>query len=182
MMKAFDYFKTLDIDYTAKVILFAILFNSYGFRKKLSRDAFIKWSMRMELPDDFKLPENVLELMVEVNKQVKHAGTPSFIKNRFYSYKNRLVKQFIKEGRVSDIWSEGYCYSMVIDGEYHIHQLKSDFNDRLDVVGERPYKHDGQILPLNMEQFDQFQIAAVYYLAKCRFREYGHQNCPAGTY
>lgn len=179
MKNAYKYFKSLPIDFTGKATLLSLIFN---YRQNISFDSYKKLALKEQLPDDFAFPENPIELMMAVNRQVKHEDTPSFIRNRFYSYKNRLVKQFIKEGRVSDIWSEGYCYSMVIDGQYHIHQLKSDYGNKLDVLGERPYKHDDVVLPLNMEQFEQFQIAAVYYLSKCRYQKYGNKTSPSGSY
>lgn len=164
-MKAYQFLQSLPIDLNAKATILSILFNT---RQNLSSQSFMSLALKCEMPEGYKIPMNVAELMVRVNRMVKDKECPNSLKNRFYAYKHKVIKQLMKEGRVSNIYGEGHCYSMIIDGQYQVHQLRSDFGGNLEVEGEREYSHDVPSDKFDIEVYNEFQVAAIYYLARVR--------------
>ena len=145
--------------------------------RNLTYAGYCTIAKQFEVADDYKLPENYLELMTTVNQMVKHPSCPNNIKNRFYDYKGRIIKQLIKDGRVSDVWDEETCVSLLVDGKYKFHQLKNSYaGARLTPIGKREYKHEQTAIPFDLTTFTQFQLSALYFLGKARYERYGRED------
>lgn len=145
--------------------------------RNLTYAGYCSIAKKFEVADDYKLPENYLELMVTVNQMVKDPSCPNNYKNRFYDYKSRVIKQAIKEGRVTDVYDEGTCVSLVIDGTYKFHQLKRSYAGvHLTPIGKREYFHEATAIPFDKNVFTQFQLAAIFYLGKARYERYGKED------
>ena len=162
-MNAHDFLNSLDIDFGSKKGLLSVML---GLSRNLSKETYDKFSRRLVIKAGYKIPENIVELLVKVNRMVKDKSCPHNYMNRFYKYKHLVIKRLILEGRVSEIYGEGYCYSMLIDGKYGVHQLRSTFPEPLTVVGEREYTREESSEEFDKKIFDDFQLAAIYYIAK----------------
>ena len=173
-MLLYDYLEDLPITFGEKNTILSImtgLSNNYRNRN-LTHAGYCSIAKKYKIPDDYKLPENYLDLMATVNKMVKDPSCPNNYKNRFYDYKGRIIKQAIKEGRVTDVYDEDPCVSLVVDGKYQFHQLKNSYaGARLTPIGKREYKHEDTAIPFDLETFTQFQLAALYYLGKVHYQK-----------
>lgn len=180
-MLLYDYLEDLPITFGEKNTILSImtgLSNNYRNRN-LTHAGYCSIAKKYKIPDDYKLPENYLDLMATVNKMVKDPSCPNNYKNRFYDYKGRIIKQAIKEGRVTDVYDEDPCVSLVVDGKYQFHQLKNSYaGARLTPIGKREYKHEDTAIPFDLETFTQFQLAALYYLGKVHYQKYGNAGDP----
>ena len=162
-MTVYNFLNNLGINNKTKIAIFSIMCD---LPRNMTNQTYTKYAKMYNLEKDYAIPENVVELMIKVNRMVKDKSCPNNFKNRFYYYKHKLIKKFISEGRVSEIYGEGDCYSMVIDGRYCVHQLRSNFPVSLTVNGEREYSRSETYEIFDKKTFDDFQIAAIYYLAK----------------
>lgn len=162
-MNAHDYLNSLDIDFGARSTLFSIMYN---LPRNIGSAMYNKKSRKRLVEEGYHLPENVVELLVKVNRMVKDKSCPNNYMNRFYKYKHTVIKRLILDGRVSEIYGEGNCYSMLIDGKHCVHQLRADFPEPLTVAGEREYIREETSEPFDKKTFDDFQLAAIYYIAK----------------
>ena len=179
-MRAYDYLENLPICYPEKNAILAILTDLPG---NMSFGKYCSVAKNTNLPDDFTIPENYLELMSIVNCMVKDKDCPHNLVNRFYGYKSRIIKEAAKQGRVSDVYEEGNCVSLVIDNKYRFHQLKKSYaGTRLEAIGSREYEKGGEEIKFDPEVYKQFQIAALYYLSKVRFFRDKHKNDPKCLY
>lgn len=179
-MRAYDYFKNLPVCYSEKMTMLAIMLDLPG---NMSFGKYCSVAKNTILPDDFSIPKNYLELMSIVNCMVKDRNCPNNLRNRFYDYKGRVIKEVIKQGRVSDVWDEGGCISLKIDNEYRFHQLKNSYAGvKLTPVGVREYKRGDTNIKFNPEVFKQFQLAAIYFLSNTRFTRQGHKEDPKCLY
>ena len=157
-----QYLETTGFPFSIKKTIAAlILFND---SKMMPTDQYFVRTKRCTVSDNFKLPDNVLELTAHINRMVKDSTCPNNFKNRFYKLKHEIIKKLLREGRVGDIYSEGDCYAMIVDGKYAFHQLKSAFRNPLNTVGEREYFHASNTEPFNQKTYNEFQIAALCYL------------------
>ena len=162
-MNAHDYLNSLDIDFGARSTLFSIMYN---LPRNIGSAMYNKKSRKRLVEEGYHLPENVVELLVKVNRMVKDKSCPHNYMNRFYKYKHSVIKCLILDGRVSEIYGEGICYSMLIDGKYGVHQLRSNFPEPLTVAGEREYTREENSEEFDKKTFNDFQLAAIYYIAK----------------
>lgn len=162
-MNAYNYLNSLGIDFSARRDLLSIM---YGLPRNLTPAAYSEMSRNYRVEEGYKIPENVVELLVKVNRMVKDSSCPHNYMNRFYRYKHTVIKRLILDGRVSEIYGEGDCYSMLIDGKYGVHQLRSTFPEPLTVAGERKYTREENSEEFDKKTFDDFQLAAIYYIAK----------------
>lgn len=176
-MKLYDYLEKLIIPFGSRCTILSLITkfpNTSQNQRCLTYSGYCNVAKMYEIPDDYKLPENYLDLMVTVNQMVKDPSCPNNFRNRFYDYKGRIIKQVIKEGRVSDVYDEGSCISLVVDGKYKFHQLKNSYaGTNLVPIGVREYVHEDTAIPFDEDTFIRFQIAAVYYLGKARSQKYG---------
>lgn len=162
-MNAYNYLNSLGIDFNVRRDLFSVM---YGLSRSLTFAEYNKKSRNYRVEEGYKIPENIVELLVKVNRMVKDKSCPHNYMNRFYRYKHSVIKRLILEGRVSEIYGEGDCYSMLIDGKYGVHQLRSNFPEPLTVIGEREYTREENSEEFDKKTFDDFQLAAIYYIAK----------------
>ena len=95
--------------------------------KSMSRDQFFKYIREnnpvIEIPE-----EDALELMQEVNRQIKSPDCPNNRKNKFYDMKHRYILAMLKEGRVDRVLESETLYHFFI-GKYDFHQLKTMYKD-----------------------------------------------------
>ena len=180
-MLLYDYLESLPITFGEKNTIASILTgitNNYANRN-LTHAGYCSIAKKYAIPDDYKLPENYLELMVTVNQMVKDPSCPNNYKNRFYDYKGRIIKEAIREGRVSDVYDEDSCISLVVDGKYKFHQLKNSYaGARLTPIGKREYFHEETAIPFDKETFTKFQLSALYYLGNVHYKKYGNAGDP----
>ena len=162
-MNAHDFLNNLNIDNCSKRTLLSIMYN---LPRNLTPARYNTMSRKYNVKEGYKIPENIVELLVKVNHMVKDKLCPNNYRNRFYTYKHKIIKCLMREGRVSDIYGEGNYYSMLIDGKYGVHQIRSTFSDPLAVAGEREYAREENSEPFDKKTFDDFQLAAIYYIAK----------------
>lgn len=169
MKTLYSYLKELQISFESKKKICDIFLGECS-GGKMTLTAYLKRSKTIELEDDYSLPENYLDLMVEVNMMVKDESCPENLRNRFYKRKGEIIKECIKEGRVSDIWDEGNVLFLVIDGKYGFHQPKYSYAaNRTIPEGKREYRGKIESLPFDAGVYNEFQLAAYYYLGKRRY-------------
>lgn len=124
-----------------------------------------------QIPDDYQINKDVVVLMAEVNAMVKDKNCPRNLKNRFYKRKEFVIEELIREGRCSDFYKEGYCYSLLVDEKYKFHQLKDSHPNwekgKYSFDGEREFV-PGESLPFDLERYKEFMISATYYLGARR--------------
>lgn len=163
-MRLYDYVESLPIPFTYKNNIASTII---GYSTKMTYANYCSKTKKFIIPDDYKIPENYLDLMVIVNRMVKSQECPSNYKNRFYGYKTKVIEETIKEGRVSDVYDEGNCIALVVDGKYKFHQLKFSYAGKhLTPIGVREYKHEEVPTPFDEETYKSFQLAATLYLGK----------------
>ena len=168
-MNAFTYLMSLNVDYPAMWRLLGLITGQHVENPTVHH--FINRAKKTELPDDYRIPyEDLLPLMEEVNLMVKSPDCPNNIKNKFYTYKLKIIRTMVKAGRVSDVYDESPCYALTVDGKYKFHQLKKHYNPKFmpPVLGKREYVHAGDAIPLDMEVFKKFEILANYHLGHDR--------------
>ena len=178
-MTIYDYLESLKIDYTAKSKLFSI-FAGRGDNSIPTFSAYLKWSRKMEMPADFKIPEkSLLELLTEVNRMVKDESCPNNLKNRFYTQKKKVLRRMVRDGRASDIWDQGEYYSMIVDGQYQFHQPKEYLNFLdITVAGSQPYSPGEGAIPFDRKTYNDFQVVYHIFIGREQFAKYGNSKDP----
>lgn len=158
MKSAKKYIDHLGLNLPEKSAIARLLFGN----TKLEYSAFLNGRT---LPDDFHITiRGILGKMQVVNRMVKHESCPNNIRNRFYKYKHRIIKEYHRRGEVTDVYDEGNCYGMLVKG-YPFHQLKGQ-NDDYNVLGTREYRREEDPIPFDMQTFVDFQMSAILFLSK----------------
>lgn len=173
-MTLFQYLNTLPIGFSEKNTISCIIRGYDSSNGQPNVHSFVSKSKKYILPEGFKIDENYLDLMEQVNRMVKHESCPHNLKNRFYDYKTRLIKECIKEGRVTDVYDEGTCISLIIDGKYRFHQLKDSYAGKhLVCEGTREYNNEETPLEFDYEVYKKFQMSAILYIGTQRKKRFG---------
>lgn len=160
MKSAQKYLNHLGLDLPEKLAIARLLFGN----TELEYSTLIKGRA---LPDDFHITiRGILGKMQVVNKMVKHESCPNNIRNRFYKYKHRIIKEYHRRGEVTDVYDEGNCYGMLVKG-YPFHQLKGQ-NDDYNVLGTREYRCGEDPIPFDMQNFVDFQMSAILFLNRMK--------------
>ena len=178
-MNAIDYLFKLDVDHNAKVDMARILFTeeecrqkNANYMKNVSKKHWKNFLSNKQIPDDFKIIEDPISIMTEVNQMVKHESCPNNYKNRFYSYKTRVIKRAIKDGRLTKALDCGEFLELTIDDKYVFHQVKQlgwngwIADGRLKLDGEGVYVRGSEPIPFVYDRFKDFQVSAIYYTHK----------------
>lgn len=165
MKSAKKYLDGLQLNFGEKFTIARLLF---GFEPRNYSEPEYKALLNgRSLPDDFYITtRGILRKMQVVNKMVKHDSCPNNIKNRFYSYKHRIIKEYHRIGEVTDVYDEGNCYGMLVKG-YPFHQLKGQ-NDDYNVLGTREYSGGEDPIPFDMQTFVDFQMSAILFLSRMK--------------
>lgn len=170
-MKFFDYLEALPIDFAAKS---KILSMAMGHDGQYTYGGYRNVAKKQEVPEGFSIPDNLVDLMFTVNRMVKHESCPNNCRNRFYYYKAKVIRRLARMGRVTDVYDEDPCLSMVVDGKYQFHQLKlAHPRTNFEILGKREYKATADPLEFDERAFYDFQMAAVYFLGKYRRDTFG---------
>lgn len=162
------YLKSLDIDDMARGVIATYLLYGDTAKHVLAPNEFASESYKnKEIPAEFEINEDVVGLMATVNAMVKDEQCPKNLRNRFYGKKSSVIEELIREGRCSEFYKEGNCYSLLVDGKYRFHQLKDSHptweNDKFFFDGERDFV-PGESLPFDINKYREFMISATYYL------------------
>ena len=174
MKTLYNYLQSLHITDEARVRIAKIVTDGIMNTSNSSLPEYKARASKFRIPDNFSVTKDVLELMETVNSMVKHPTCPKNLRNRFYGYKTRVIEELLDQGRVSDVYSEGDCYSLVIDGKYKFHQLKAThphWVEYVEILGKRPYAPYGEPIPFSIETYTDFQLSAMYFLANARMKE-----------
>ena len=160
-----------NFELNAKTTLATIIIYGDTNVRQLQYNELVHEFKDYQIDKDFKISTDVVGLMAEVNKMVKDKNCPNNLRNRFYKRKLSVIEELVREGRVDDIYKEGYCYSISIDGgKYHFHQLIDDhpeWDNKFDVQGVREFT-PSEPAPFDKEKYNEFMLSAVLYLAQKR--------------
>lgn len=172
-MTLYDFLKETGFKFEFKAPIAAIII--YGEADKIPHrtrspfcfSSYCVATKKFILPDGFELPTNLLELMSNVNDMVKSEECPKNLKNRFYSYKKKIINAYYDDGKVTDIYDCGDCYSLVLDGKWRFHQRKCyhpSWEEK--VVGKADYHRGETKVPFDMGKYNKFQIAAIAFFGE----------------
>lgn len=120
----------------------------------------------LESVEPFKFDDNPFELMGVVNRMSKSPTMPNNLKNRFYTYKHRIINKCLSDKRITEIFDEGDCYSITIDGNYHFHTLKHYYPNGLRCDGVREKDVNTVPLTFDINTFRKFMANAVLFCQK----------------
>ena len=178
-MTIYDYLESIDIDWTAKSRLYAII-TGRPDNQNVTFANYMAKSRNTEMPADFRVPkEELLDLLVTVNKMVKDSSCPNNIKNRFYNQKKSVLRKMVRDKRVSDIYDQGDYYSLVVDGKYKFHQPKCYFaNLTFDVEGSEPYTPGDSAIPFDSKTYRDFEIRYYIFTGQFRYSRLGFTKDP----
>ena len=162
------YLKSLDIDDMARGVIATYILYGDTAKHVIAPNEFASESYKnKEIPAEFEINEDVVGLMATVNAMVKDKQCPKNLRNRFYGKKLSVIEELIREGRCSEFYKEGNCYSLLVDEKYRFHQLKDSHptweNDKFFFDGERDFV-PGESLPFDINKYREFMISATYYL------------------
>ena len=115
-MIALNYIEKLPICFSEKNAILRIL--SGKDTNNMCYAEYVRIGKKTILSDDFNISEDCFGLMSVVNRMIKDEKCPNNLRNRFYTYKGRIIKEAIKQGRVSDVYDEGSCVSLMVDNKY----------------------------------------------------------------
>ncbi len=171
------YLKSLNVDdqtmaNLAKLIIYGDTvtknFNYNNFSAEFKKHEVNKFN-NYQIDSDFTISDDVVGLMSDVNRMVKDEKCPNNLRNRFYGKKLKVIEELIKEGRCSEFYKEGHCYSLLVDGKYRFHQLKNSHphweDDKYFFNGEREYTKT-EPLPFDAEKYRSFMMSATLYLGR----------------
>ena len=114
---------------------------------------------------DIPTRSQVVRIMAKVNKEVKHPDCPNNYRNRFYKFKTKLIKLWLKQGAVSKITESEKHYCFTIEG-YSFHQLKGSYLNKVPFyLKYKKYIPTEDAIPFSIEDFGVFKIAAALTLA-----------------
>ena len=185
-MKALNYIEKLPICFSEKNAILRILSGRDTNAKKNTNMCYVEYlriGRKTILPDDFNISEDCFGLMSLVNRMVKDEKCPNNLKNRFYGYKGRIIKEAIKQGRVSDVYDEGTCLSLTVDNKYKFHQLKGSYAGKnLVPIGSRDYDNEGMDIAFDFEVYKQFQLSAILFLGKINYTRLKDKCNPKSCY
>jgi len=186
-MIALNYIEKLPICFSEKNAILRILSGKGTNTKKntnMCYAEYVRVGKKTVLPDDFNISEDCFGLMSIVNRMVKDEKCPNNLKNRFYTYKGRIIKEAIKQGRVSDVYDEGSCLSLTVDNKYKFHQLKDNSyaGKNLVPIGKRDYLNDGSDVAFDFEVYKQFQLSAILFLGKLNYLSIKNKSNPKCCY
>ena len=135
----------------------SILFNDPPKRRDL-----IEQFIEQHLDHTFTLsPANILDLMTEVNKMVKHETCPNNLKNRFYNKKHKVILHYINNKQTDQIYDCGDFYEVIIQ-QHSYHQPKNMFKKPIkDISGEKPLETGNQTLSFDKDTYNQFMLKAL---------------------
>jgi hypothetical protein len=109
--------------------------------------------------------------MDKVNQMVKDKKCPRNLRNRFYQTKTKIIEAYLEDGKVSEVYDEGNCYSVLLDGKYRFHQLKAThpkWGNKLTIEGTREYEANEPI-PFNKDVYKNFFLSSSLFLAERRY-------------
>lgn len=112
----------------------------------------------------FGFDENPFELMTIVNRMAKSKSMPANLRNRFYTYKHRIINKCLSEHRVTEVYDEGNVYGIIIDGKYKYHQLKNSYPKGLRCNGTRQSTVTGISEEFDIVVFRKFMVNAIKFL------------------
>ena len=159
-----EYLHGYNIDDNTKATLASYIL--YGDSRGLTKNDWRGDYKNRKIPKEYHMPKDVVDLMAKVNSMVKDRNCPNNLRNRFYGKKLRVIEELMREGRITEIYEEGYCYSVCVDGKYYFHQLKDDhpkWEKEFGIKGKREYVR-GQATEFNKGTYAQFMIAATLYV------------------
>lgn len=185
-MIALNYIEKLPICFSEKNAILRILSGKGTNAKKntnMCYAEYVRTGKKTILSDDFNISEDCFGLMSVVNRMIKDEKCPNNLKNRFYTYKGRIIKEAIKQSRVSDVYDEGSCVSLIVDNKYKFHQLKDSYAGKnLIPIGTRNYGNEGAGIAFDFEVYKQFQLSAILFLGKLNYTRLKNKNNPKCCY
>lgn len=119
---------------------------------------------RITVPD-IPTESEVIKLMAKFNREVKHSSCPNNYKNRFYKLKTKLIKLWLRQGKISKITESENCYCFTI-GKCSFHQPKNCYSfDSSFHIEYEEYISSENSIPFSIVDYKLFKIAAVLTLA-----------------
>lgn len=164
-MNAKEYINNLGLKNESRMPLAKYLYPS------IIGDNFVEWGELCRLlceidVEPFNFDDTPFELMCIVNRMSKSPTMPKNLKNRFYAYKHRIINKCLEDKRITEIFDEGNCYSVVIDNTYKFHTLKLYYPNGLKCDGIREKNVNTIPLDFDINIFRKFMAHAILFCQK----------------
>lgn len=165
-----EYYKLTKGSYTSTNSVLHILHtDDVKFHHIVFKEQVLKWIKKDAT--EFEINNDVFGLMAKVNKMVKHESCPNNIRNRFYSFKHRLIRELVFCNMADKIVYESDNLYKFVFGPYEFHQPKSNYPQLPNgyVIEHEDYVNKHEAIEFYMDVYKEAAIAMVYKIYQLKY-------------